>query len=160
MLVSRTEPTARSSEKAETIVLPRAVVRVHIDDVPDAVLGFLNEAAACETHGLYYAAAMMYRRALEQICIDRSATGANLEQRIDALCASHGLDDLVRQAMHDVRQYGNDAAHSVKSFKEIGTAEAEAARLVLQHIAHHVYARSRELRRLAELKRPPAADPT
>ncbi|MCE9521591.1 MAG: DUF4145 domain-containing protein [Alphaproteobacteria bacterium] len=88
----------------------------------------MSEAIECHAQGCYRAAALMVRRALEELCEDRGAKGATLEARIEALSASIVIPKGLIDGAHELRFLGNDAAHIVaKQYKNIGREETDLA---------------------------------
>jgi hypothetical protein len=65
--------------------------------------------------GTYRAAAVMARRALQSICLDKGAKeDDSLEKQIDWLFTQSVITKDLKEWAHEVRLVGNDAAHPKK----------------------------------------------
>lgn len=73
------------------------------------------EANLCFSVSAYRAAAVMARRALQSICLDKGAKeGDDLKKQIDWLFAQGVVTKDLKEWAHEVRLVGNDAAHPKK----------------------------------------------
>jgi hypothetical protein len=54
-------------------------------NIPSSVINALEEAITCHANKCFIASAIMVRKALEELCRERGATGNNLKERIKAL---------------------------------------------------------------------------
>jgi Domain of unknown function (DUF4145) len=108
--------------------------------VPVPVREALEEAIVAHAHGCYRAAALMVRRAIEEICLDKKATGDNLYARIDALGGQVVLPQPFLEGLHDVRLLGNDAAHvEARVYEEVGDEEVVAGIAIAKELIRAVY---------------------
>jgi len=63
----------------------------------------------------------MIRKTLEEICIDKGATGGNLYKKIQDLSTKILIPKELIEAMHELRLLGNDAAHiEAETYNNIG----------------------------------------
>lgn len=121
-------------------VWPAELREFDMTAVPAAVTACLDEALHCEAIGATRAASLMVRRTLEEICADRSATGANLFKRIESLGEQIVLPDGFVAAMHNLRFLGNDAGHvEARHYDKVGADELDAALDVTQVIVQATY---------------------
>jgi hypothetical protein len=122
--------------------------------VPERVLATIEEAIACHAQGCYVASAMMVRKALDETCRDRGATGKNLKDRIAALSDSVVLPEALLDGMDALRLLGNDAAHvESRDYEQVGQEEVEIALDVAKEILKATYQLDSIVGRLTALKR-------
>ncbi|MCX5893230.1 MAG: DUF4145 domain-containing protein [Deltaproteobacteria bacterium] len=96
--------------------------------IPEKVLSIFEEAITCHANQCFTAAAIMIRKALEEICIDKGAAGANLKLRIQQLGSKIIIPKELLEGMDELRLLGNDAAHfESKIFDKIDKEEVEIA---------------------------------
>jgi hypothetical protein len=108
--------------------------------VPAPVREALEEAIIAHAHGCYRAAALMVRRAIEEICLDKEASGNTLYDRIEALGGQVVLPQPFLEGLHDVRLLGNDAAHvEARVYEEIGDEEVVAGIAIAKELIRAVY---------------------
>ena len=108
--------------------------------LPPSVASSLGEAISCYDHECYRAAAMLVRRALEELCHERGVTGANLKARLDTLATTVPLPTVLLDALHDLRLLGNDAVHiESKDYLTVGREEAEIAISLTKSVLQTVY---------------------
>jgi len=125
-------------------------------NLPAKVLATITEAVTCHADGCYVAAAMMIRKALEEVCEERGAAGDTLFARLTALKSRVVLPVELLAALDDLRLLGNDAAHvEAKTYDSIDRNEVEAAMEVTKEILKAVYQLESLVARLRALKRPP-----
>jgi Domain of unknown function (DUF4145) len=126
-------------------------------NLPAKVLATITEAVICHGGGCYVAAAMMIRKALEEVCEERGAVGDTLFVRLEALKSRVVLPVELLTALDDLRLLGNDAAHvKAKTYDSIDRDEVEAAMEVTKEILKAVYQLENLVARLRALKRPAA----
>jgi hypothetical protein len=122
-------------------------------DIPDDIVGSLEEALTCHANQAYTASAIMIRRTLEEICDDRNAKGKNLKQRISSLGQNVILPPALLSGLDNLRLLGNDAAHiEAKTFAEVGQVEIELAIEVTKEVLKSVYQMDSIVKRLEQLK--------
>lgn len=125
--------------------------------IPRPVHKAMEEALACHATQSYTAAAMMIRKTLEELCLDRKANGTTLQLRIKDLGSKIILPSELLQAIDDLRLLGNDAAHvEAKTYDDIGKEEIEAAFELTKEILKATYQYAILLGKLQGLKKTPA----
>lgn len=125
--------------------------------LPEAVLAALEEAVMCHANQCYKAAAMMVRKTLEELCHDRGATGANLQQKIASLKTKVILPPDLLEVLDELRLLGNDAAHvAAKEYDTIGPDQLELAIDFTKEVLKAVYQYADLKQRFAALKQPVA----
>jgi hypothetical protein len=144
------------SYQADALVgsFPPETLEFDASNLPKAVLSALEEAVKCHASGCFRAAALMVRRTLEELCLDREAEGPNLKERLSALSDKVAVAASLVEGLDTLRLLGNDAAHvELKDFDSIGPAEAELAIEVTKELLKGVYQYEDLVARLASLKR-------
>jgi hypothetical protein len=124
--------------------------------VPHAVSQALVEAITCHADDCYVAAAIMVRKAIEELCNHQGATGVTLHDRVEALGQKVVLPAPFLAALHDLRLLGNDAAHiEARTFNDVGEAEVRAGIAVARRLLEATYQYDAVMGELAALKRQP-----
>lgn len=123
-------------------------------NIPDKVLSVFEEAITCHADQCYIASAIMIRKTLEEICIDRGATGDNLKKRIQALSSRIVIPKELFEGMDELRLLGNDAAHfESRIFDKISKEEVEVGIEFTKEILKAVYQYAHLLNKLRSLKK-------
>ena len=139
---------------------PPEVIDFDTTNVPAKVTEALSEAITCHANECYVAAAIMVRKTLEELCSDRTATGANLKERIKALGTKVVLPQDLLDGLDDLRLLGNDAAHiESREYDQVGREEVEIGIEVAQEVLKAVYQMSELVGRLRALKAQQQAQP-
>src|SRR5207249_2188342 len=126
-------------------------LRIDFDktNIPPKVLSALEEGIACHANQCYVASAIMIRKALDLLCTDRGAIGANLKERIGSLKSKILVPADLLDGMDDLRLLGNDAAHiESQVFDAVGKEEVEIAIEFTKEIMKAVYQYSSLLAKL------------
>ncbi len=98
----------------------------------------------------------MVRKTLEELCLDRKATGNNLKERIGALGTKVVLPKELLDGLDDLRLLGNDAAHiESQEFNKVEQEEVEIGIEFAKEVLKAVYQYSALLTRLRALKKTP-----
>jgi len=125
-------------------------------NLPATVLAAFEESITCHANRCLTAAAIMVRKTLEELCLDRQATGSNLKERIRSLGAKVVLPQELLDGLDDLRLLGNDAAHiESQEFNKVGQEEVEIGIEFTKEVLKAVYQYSALLTRLRALKKPP-----
>jgi hypothetical protein len=99
----------------------------------------------------------MVRRALEDLCDDRGATGPNLKTRLESLSDKIAVAKALVEGLDNLRLLGNDAAHvNLHDFDAIGPTESGLAIEILKELLKGVYQYEDLVAKLEALKRPAA----
>jgi hypothetical protein len=127
-------------------------------NLPPAVLNAFEEAITCHANRCFIAGAIMVRKTLEELCLDRKAEGKNLKERIQALSAKVVLPTELLDGVDDLRLLGNDAVHiESQEFNKVGQEEVEVGIEFAREVLKAVYQYSALLSRLRGLKKAPTA---
>lgn len=107
---------------------PRAVPYVtDLEGAPSPLLADFKEGQLALGYGLYKAAAVMFRRAVQSACLDKGAPKRDrIWAQIDWLEENHIVNVDLRDLAHEIRHFGNDGAHPDKDPLEDGVSKEEA----------------------------------
>jgi hypothetical protein len=123
------------------------------ENIPDRVRSALEEAIVCHSVGRHVAAAMMIRKALEEVCKDQEAKGENLKERLEALRETVVLPKELLDGLDDLRLLGNDAAHvEARVYDTIGKQEVDVSLELTKEMLKGLYQMSALVERLKGLK--------
>lgn len=137
-----------------TYSYPPESIELNKNNIPDRVLYTIEEAATCYVHGCYVAAAIMIRKTLEEIALDKGAEGKNLFSKLKDLGTKILVPKELLEAMTELRLLGNDAAHiEAETFNEIGKSEVEISIEFTKEIIKEVYQYEGLLSKLRSLKK-------
>lgn len=132
---------------------PTETIPFEKENIPDKVLNAFEEAIKCHSNSCFIASAIMIRKTLEEICIERGATGANLYKKLQDLGGKILIPQELLTGMNELRLLGNDAAHiEAQTFSEIGKEEIEVSLEFAKEILKAVYQYDNLLQRLKKLK--------
>lgn len=133
---------------------PSETIPFEKDNIPEKVLNAFEEAIKCHSNSCFIASAIMIRKTLEEICIDRGALGNNLFKKLEDLGTKILIPKELIEGMNELRLLGNDAAHiEAQTFNEIGKEEIEVSLEFAKEILKAVYQYESLLSRLKGLKK-------
>ncbi|MDP2387189.1 MAG: DUF4145 domain-containing protein [Bacteroidota bacterium] len=133
---------------------PPEIINFNKDGIPDNVLFAFDEAVKCHSNSCFIASAIMIRKTLEEICVDRGSKGDNLKKRLQDLGAKILIPKELIEGMDELRLLGNDAAHiESHTFEEIGKEEIEISIEFTKEILKGVYQYEGLLSKLRGLKK-------
>ncbi|MEL7500177.1 MAG: DUF4145 domain-containing protein [Planctomycetota bacterium] len=92
-------------------VYPNPIPQPTDERVPEAIRKDLDEAKSCFQVNAYCGAAVMARRVIQQVAIDKGCTGGNLVNQIEQLASNGTITNDIKEWATVVRWVGNDAAH-------------------------------------------------
>jgi hypothetical protein len=135
--------------------------------VPENIAKGYREAAACFGVGSYTSAAIMCRRTIEAICVDKGATKSTLARKLEELREREIIAPQLLDWAHQLRDVGNDAAHKVDEFIEADDAQdvIEFTRAIIEYVYVFTDAFERfkgrrvKRREKQEKPKPPASPP-
>ncbi len=132
---------------------PSKTIPFDKENIPQKVLNAFDEAIKCHSSSCFIASAIMIRKTLEEICIDRGATGKNLFKKLEDLGSKILIPQELLSGMNELRLLGNDAAHiEAQTFSEIGKEEIEVSLEFTKEILKAVYQYENLLKKLRKLK--------
>ena len=114
----------------------------------------MEEAVTCHANGAFIAAAIMVRKTLEELCLDKGAEGKYLSHRIKALRHLVILPPQLLGGLDNLRLLGNDAAHvESRTYNTVGREEVETALDVTKIVLQSVYQFEQLTDKLQSLKK-------
>jgi transcription elongation factor Elf1 len=133
---------------------PPVLLDFDAENIPAQLVATFQESLTCHANECYTAAAMMVRKTLEQLCLERGATGQNLKQRIADLRTKVILPSALLDAADSLRLLGNDAAHiEAQTYNDVGKKEVELAIALTREIMKSLYQYQGLLEQLNSLKK-------
>ena len=127
-------------KKLELLYPSRIEARKTLEDqvhfLPNKVRGIYKETITALNNNSPILAGVGLRALIETICIEKEASGYNLNKKIENLVVKGILTPSGSTILHKIRALGNKAAHEVKphSEKQLGLALD-----VVEHILNDVY---------------------
>ncbi|TCK85554.1 DUF4145 domain-containing protein [Albibacterium bauzanense] len=145
-----------NNQSSELIIThPSDTIPFDKENIPDKVLNAFQEAIISHSNNCFIASAIMIRKTLEEICVDRGATGKNLYARLQDLGTKIVIPKELIEGMQELRLLGNDAAHiESNTFDEVGKNEVEISIEFTKEILKAVYQYESLLSKLRSLKKP------
>ncbi len=132
---------------------PSETIPFDKENIPNKVLYAFEEAIKCHANSCFIASAIMIRKTLEEICIERGAKGTNLLKKLQDLGGKILIPQELLNGMNELRLLGNDAAHiEAQTYCEIGKEEIEVSLEFAKEILKAVYQYDNLLQRLKKLK--------
>jgi hypothetical protein len=120
-----------------------------IAGAPGGLMEDLIGAQVCHAVGAYKASIVMCRRALEQFCLDKRASGRTLRDKLQFLASQGVLSSEVVDLANEIRYFGNYGAHPENDLLTGITGEESGQVLELcLHMARHTYEMQQTLQRL------------
>lgn len=108
-------------------ISPEPIPKPIDERIIEAVKRDFQEAILCFSFGAFRAAAVMARRALQNICLDKGAEEKDrLEKQVDWLFKQGIITKDLKEWAHEVRLVGNDAAHPKKPENDQPITKEEA----------------------------------
>lgn len=133
---------------------PAQKILIERDRIPENVLKAFEEAVVCHSNQCFVAAAIMIRKTLEEICIERKSTGEGLYKKLKGLAGKIVVPKELIEGMDELRLLGNDAAHiEAQTFNQIGKDEIEVSIEFTKEILKGVYQYEGLLSKLRSLKK-------
>ena len=133
---------------------PNIKITFDSEKIPGKIKSAFDEALTCHSNNCFVASAIMIRKTLEEICLDKGAKGDNLYKRIESLKNTIVLPTELLTAMQELRLLGNDAAHlEAQTFEQIGKDELEISLDLTKEILKAVYQYESLLEKIQGLKK-------
>ncbi len=133
---------------------PSLKITFNSEKIPDRIKNTFDEALICHGNNCFTASAIMIRKTLEEICLDKNSEGKNLFKRIENLKSKIVLPEELIDGMQELRLLGNDAAHiEANTFEQIGKDELEISIEFTKEILKAVYQYESLLEKLRSLKK-------
>jgi len=123
----------------ETYTHPTSSSRLDVDSVPPELVADAKEALACMQVQAWKAAVVMCRRVIQVACRLHEAEGANLKEQIDDLHTRNILSIQLKDWAHQIRFFGNFAAHPDEAFGNPTEADAQSMIHFMKTFLRYVY---------------------
>ena len=108
------------------------------DLVIDSVKKDFEEALLCQSVGAYKGAAVLARRSVQLICLDKGAKkDEKLHKQIEELFNNNIITQDIKNWADEVRYIGNDAAHPNK--EEVNKEDSEDILELLESLCNVLY---------------------
>jgi hypothetical protein len=118
---------------------PITTAGIEFPDVPIHIVNVAKEAHSCLIVSAPRAAAAMSRAAVEAVAKDKGVSAKNLEKKIDALEAQGYISEAMKEAAHEIRFAGNEAAHADIAQEAISVEDAQEIVTLMDAILERVY---------------------
>lgn len=115
-------------------------------DVPAEIRGCFEEASLALAAGCPRAAAVMGRRTLEAVCVEKGATEGNLAKRLQKMAADSLLVPTLADWAKEVRLVGNQGAH-YDPIEAVSREDASHLLAFLKELLRYLYELPAELQR-------------
>ena len=142
-------------EQGEVLITyPSTSIPFESTSLPQNVLNSFEEAIKCHAGNCFVACAIMIRKTLEELCIDKKAKGRNLFEKLEQLNSTIILPKEFAILMQELRLLGNDAAHiESQTFNIIGKEEVEISIEITKQILKAVYQLGELIQRIEKFKK-------
>lgn len=108
-------------------IYPHPLPKIIDARIKNAIKKDYEESLLCFSVSAYRAAAVMARRALQSICLDKGANEVEkLEKQIDWLFSQGVITKDLKDWAHEVRSVGNNAAHPKKPDEDQPVSKEDA----------------------------------
>lgn len=119
--------------------------------IPEKIREDYAEARRCWYGGAHKGVVVMSRRAMQQIALNKGATGHNLVHQIKDMLATGLITRSLHDAAHEVRFFGNFGAHPQDDVLDnISPDEAKAVMAIVEHFMDDLYVRPFDTAQLTE----------
>lgn len=134
--------------------VPSRRISFDSERIPERIKAAFDEALVCQSNNCFISSAIMIRKTLEEICVDKETKGDNLFKKIENLKSAIVLPKDLIEGMHELRLLGNDAAHiEAQTFEQIGKEELEISIEFTKELLKAVYQYESLLEKLRSLKK-------
>lgn len=121
------------------LLWPEVVARKAFPDVPEAIAAAAGEAHQSLGALAPRAAVAMARSVVEAIAKDKRITRGSVQAKIEQLAADGHISEAMKEAAHEIRFAGNEAAHGDLVGEAISVEEATEVVDLLDAILERVY---------------------
>lgn len=117
---------------------PQRPLSREFPDVPAHIAGAAEEATMCLSIGAFRAVGALARAVVEATAKEKGITKGRLVEKIDKMAEDGHIRELVKEAAHEVRHFGNDMAHG-DFVDEISEEEANEAIELMSEVLEEVF---------------------
>jgi hypothetical protein len=119
-------------------------------DVPPHIAATATEACLCLGSGAPRGAVALARAVVEAVAKNKGIRKGNLESKIDAMHGAGHISEAMREAAHEVRFAGNEAAHGDLVSEPLTEENAEEIVALMSTILQRVYQEPARVARIRE----------
>jgi Domain of unknown function (DUF4145) len=145
---------AEIENKITKSTFPYKMVDFNSVDIPEKIVLTFNEALVCFSNQCYFAAGVMIRKTLEELCEIEGALGSSLHQRIEDLKTKITISNDLKESISELKLLGNDSAHlELKHFENIGEEELDIAIEIVKELLKSLYQQKALVERIRSFKK-------
>ena len=123
-------------------------VKKDFPDVPSQIASTASEAHICLGAGSPRGAVALARAVVESVAKDKGIHKGGPQSKIDSLHQQNYISDDMRDAAHEIRFAGNEAAHGDVVAEPLNIEDAEEIIKLMDAILQHIYQRPAEVARI------------
>lgn len=133
--VTKNELTGSNTYEEKLVFhYPTAKAKTH-ESVPKDIADIYKQGVNCLNVGSSIGAITCFRRALQQLCIDKGATqGKQLHEQLDEVLTAR-----VKDTAHEIKQWGNLGAHPDELIKDVKNEDAVETKKFMELVFDDVY---------------------
>ncbi|MES2436939.1 MAG: DUF4145 domain-containing protein [Patescibacteria group bacterium] len=128
-------------------VLQYPKIKRYQDELPERIKKNYTQAKRIEKLSPI-SFAVMIRRCLEAVCIDKGASGKNLKTKLDDLAAKQIIPETLSRMSEALRYFGNIGAHATDDDDSVGGEEAKIMDEFFTSIIEYVYVAPAKIQKL------------
>jgi hypothetical protein len=129
-----------AEDEGDEVVWPLVAGRIEYPDVPDAIASAAREAHQALAALAPRASVLMARTTIESTARDKGITTRDsLQAKIDRLYADGRISEDMKEAAHEIRFAGNEAAHGDILAESISVEDAQEIVDLMDAILERVY---------------------
>jgi hypothetical protein len=128
-------------------------------DVPKPIGAAASEAYRCLATGAPRGAVSLARAVVESVAKDKGITKGTLEKKIDALYREDYIGEGMKEAAHEIRFAGNEAAHGDLVVEPLTAEDAQKIVALMDIILERVYQEPAEVARIRQRRETRKAKP-
>jgi hypothetical protein len=129
---------------------PTNTGRKQFPDVPKPIATAAGEAHLCLAAGSPLGAVALSRAVVESVAKAKGATTGNLQSKIDKLCGDGHISEAMKEAAHEIRFVGNEAAHGDLIAEPLTAEDAGEIVSLMDTILERVYQEPAQVARIRQ----------
>jgi hypothetical protein len=127
------------AEEGEEMVWPLEVIYAPYPDVPERIAAAAREARQALAAQVPRASVVMARATIEATAKDKGITANGIQAKIEKLAADGHISEAMKEAAHEIRLAGNEAAHGDILSESISIEDAREVVDLMDAILERVY---------------------
>jgi hypothetical protein len=129
---------------------PTTTGKKDFPDVPEPIATAASEAHLCLAAGSPLGAAALSRAAVESVAKAKGITNGRLQAKIDKLCSDGHISEAMKEAAHEIRFAGNEAAHGDLVAEPLNVEDAGEIVSLMDTILERVYQEPAQVARIRQ----------